>query len=129
MSTLLPHQKCFREPWTTKKIETKMYTNCSFDLDGTVDKKQLKNYFVLTWSRQATPSVVKWTRDVHEVANNSPVDVHEVANNSPGCLRLSVPTVLFTSNRNVRSLVPILDNNIETFMKVRSKMHSLSSFK
>lgn len=111
-------QKCFRMPWTTKNIESRMSVNCSFDLDGTVDKEQLKQHFVLNWSRQAAPSGVKWTRDVQDVGNNA-----------PGCLRLTIPAIMVTSNKNVRSLVSILDNRIETFMNVRSRMHNVSSFK
>ena len=111
-------QKCYRMPWTVKHINSRLMVNSSFHLDGTIVKEQLKNYFLLTWTRQPAPSAVKWTRDVHNVGSNS-----------PGCIRLSLPTVMFSSNRNVRSLVGILDEHIETFMKIRSTIHSLSSFK
>lgn len=111
-------QKCYRMPWTVKHINSRLMVNSSFHMDGTIEKEQLKKYFLLTWTRQPAPSAVKWTRDVHNVGRNS-----------PGCIRLSIPTVMFSSNRNVRSLVGILDEHIETFMKIRSTIHSLSSFK
>ena len=110
--------KCYRMPWKSIQIDTNLSVNCSFHLDGTVQISELKNYFVLNWTRQPAPSSVKWTRDIHDVGNNT-----------PGCLRLSVPTVFFTASRNVRSLVSILDDHIETFMKVRSQLHNLSSFR
>ncbi len=113
-----PTQKCFQSEWTARNIESKMTVNCSFDLDGTVGNDNLENYFVLNWTRQAAPSLMKWTKDVHEVGNNS-----------PGRLRLSIPYMLFTSTRNVRRLESKLDSHIETFMNVRSSLHNMSSFK
>ena len=113
-----PVQKCYRMPWTVKHVNSRLTVNSFFHLDGTTEKEQLQKYFLLTWTRQPAPSPVKWTRDVHNIGSNS-----------PGCLRLSIPTVVFSSNRTVRSLVGILDEHIETFMKIRSMIHSFSSFK
>lgn len=112
------NQKCYKMPWKTKNIDSKMSVNSTFNLDGTVQKGQHNSYFVLNWSRQPAPSSVKWTQDVQDVGNCT-----------PGCLRLSVPTVVMTASRNVRSLVSLLDNHIETFMRMRAKMHIQSSFK
>lgn len=110
--------KCYRSPWRSADVQSKHLVNSGFHLDGTIHNGELKNYFVLNWSRQQAPSTTKWTRDVHEAGNNS-----------PGCLRLTVPTVLFSSSRNVTALVSKLDKHIETFMRIRSTLHSLSSFK
>lgn len=111
-------QKCYRSPWKTKDICSDFAVSFECDLDGVIPKEQLQNYFILNWSRQVAPSYLKWTRDVHETGNNC-----------PGVLRLKVPFVFCNSSRNVHSLVSILDNHIETFMKLRSKIHNLSSFK
>lgn len=111
-------QKCYRTPWSSQPIQSDLSVRSKFDLDGTVSKDDLNNYFTLNWSRQAAPSAVKWTRDVHNTANNS-----------PGVLRLSIPFIFFSSTKNVRSLVSMLDSHIETFMKIRSIIHNQSSFK
>ncbi len=113
-----PVQKCYRMPWTVKHINSRMMVNSFFHLDGTTEKEQLKKYFLLTWTQQPAPSPVKWTRDVHRSGINS-----------PGYNLQSIPTIVFLSNRIVRSLVGILDEHIETFMTIRSMIHSLSSFK
>ena len=111
-------QRCYRSSWTTKNIFSKLTVNSVFHLDGIVQTTQLPNFFVLNWARQAVPSSVKWTRDIHDVGNNC-----------PGSLRLTVPCVVFNASLNVRSLVSLLDTHIETFMKVRAKIHNTSSFK
>ena len=111
-------QKCYCTPWKVRNVHTDLSVNCSFDMDGTVPKAQLERFFIMNWSRQAAPSSFKWTRDVHDSGNNT-----------PGMLKLSIPFVLLTSNRNVSALVSILDNHIETFMRLRSTLHSSSSFK
>jgi len=111
-------QKCFQEPWVIHRTHSNLSVCSRFDLDGTVPKKELRNYFVLNWSRLSAPSNNKWTRDVHDTGNNC-----------PGQLRMTVPYVFFTARRTVRSLVSILDKNIETFMKVRSIIQSRSSSK
>ena len=111
-------RKCYSSPWEVKPIRTDFSVNCKIDLDGTVSKEQLSKHFLLNWSRQIAPSSTKWTRDVHETGGNI-----------PGILKLSIPYVFFNSTKNVRALESILDNNIETFMKVRSKIHVLSSYK
>lgn len=111
-------QKCYRTPWSLSNIETNYFVNCPFHLDGTAPKEQLKKFFLLTWTRHPSPSAMKWTRDIHDVGNNL-----------PGSLRLSIPYVFFTTSRNVRTLVSLLDTQIETFMRVRSKIHNSSSFK
>lgn len=110
--------KSYRTPWKCDYVESKHLMNSTFHLDGTVPDEEHKDYFVLNWSRQQAPSTMKWTRDVHDAGNNS-----------PGCLRLSVPTVLFSSSRNVNALVSKLDTHIEAFMRIRSTLHSWSSFK
>lgn len=112
-----PNQKCFRSPWRSHTVHSNLSVSSTFDLDGTVPKKELQKYFVLNWSRLSAPSTFKWTRDVHDTANNS-----------PGQLRLSIPYIFCTARRNVRSLVAILDSHIETFMKVRSRVQSLSYY-
>ena len=111
-------QKCYRACWGLKHIESDFSVNCPFHLDGTVPTEQMKKFFLLTWTRQPSPSPVKWTRDIQDVGNNL-----------PGSLRLSLPYMFFTANKNVRSLVSLLDTQIETFMRVRSKIHNCSSFK
>lgn len=111
-------QKCYRTQWKPLQVSSNLFVDCFFDLDGTVSKEQQSSYFRLNWTRQAAPSSVKWTRDVQDVSNNS-----------PGIIRLSVPSVYFSANRNVLSIVSILDDHIETFMNLRSKIHNLSSFK
>lgn len=111
-------QKCYRTPWNSQHIKSNLSVRSKFDLDGTVSKDELNNYFTLNWSRQLAPSAVKWTRDVHNTGNNS-----------PGALRLTIPFVFLSSSKNVRSLVSMLDSHIETFMKIRSTIHNQSSFK
>lgn len=111
-------QKCYRAPWVIKHIKSTLSVCCTSDLDGMIPSNQLRNCFILNWSRQATPSLVKWTRDIHDAGNNC-----------PGQLRLSIPFIFLAANRNVRALVSLLDSHIETFMKVRSTLHNLSSFK
>ena len=111
-------QKCFRTPWTLKQIESPHLVDCSFHLDGAVSAEEMKNYFTLKWKQQVAPSSSKWTRDVQDVGSNP-----------PGVLHLSVPAICVSTSRNVHSLVSLLDNHIETFMRVRSSMHSSSSFK
>ena len=111
-------QHCFRTPWKVQQVTSKLAIRCRFDLDGTVPKGELQKYFVLNWSRLGAPSSIKWTTDVHETRNNS-----------PGQLRVTIPSIFCTSRRNVRSLVAILDSQIETFMKVRSSIHARSSCK
>lgn len=113
-----PNKKCYLAPWRSESVQSKLQVNSTFYLDGSVENGQLKNYFRINWSRQQAPSQVKWTRDVHDVGSNS-----------PGCLRLTIPSIMVTSSRNVSSLISILDTQIETFMKVRSLLHSSSSFK
>ena len=111
-------QKCYRTPWKPTPVTSPYSVSCIFDLDGTVSSDQLHKHFTLNWKKQSSPSNSKWTRDVHEIGNNP-----------PGILTLSVPIMFFSAGRNVRSLVSILDNHIETFMNQRSYLHSLSSFK
>lgn len=111
-------QKCYRTPWTLMNILNAFSIDCRFHLDGTVPKEQLTKHFQLTWNLQNAPSSKKWTTVIQDVRNNP-----------PGHLLLSVPFVFINASRNVNSLLSILDNNIETFMKIRSKLHSLSSFK
>jgi len=111
-------QKCFRTQWKSKNICSKLAVDCEFHLDGTVPEDKLKQYFVLTWKRQPSPSFSKWTRDVQDVGNNS-----------PGTLRLNLPAIYLNSSRNVTSIVGLLDKHIETFMRVRSEIHRFSSFK
>ena len=113
-----PTQKCYRAPWHIKPIESNFAVNCFFHLDGTVSKEHMKKFFLLTWTRSPSPSTTKWTRDIDNVGNNL-----------PGSLRLSIPYMFFTSNRNVRSVVSLLDAQIETFMTLKSKLHNRSSFK
>lgn len=112
------NQKTYRAPWRSLHVESKHLINACFHLDGTVQQGEIRNHFVLNWSRQPAPSPVKWTRDIHEAGSNL-----------PGYLRLSVPAVVFSASRNVNALVSILDHHIETFMRFRSSLHSLSSFK
>ncbi len=111
-------KKCFQSPWNSKHVDLSYTVNSTFHLDGTVAAGEIEKYFVLNWKRQAAPSSSKWTRDVQDFADNA-----------PGVLRLSIPFVFSSTNRNVRSLIALLDKHIETFMKVRSSMHSQSSFK
>ncbi len=111
-------KKCFQTPWMTINIRSQLSVSCEFHLDGTVPEEQLTNFFLINWKRQISPSFSKWTMDVQDVGNNT-----------PGSIRLSVPVIYFTSSRNVSSIASLLDNHIETFMRVRSEMHSFSSFK
>ena len=111
-------QKCYRTKWKSKNVSSNFSVSCVFDLDGTIPKEKLDKYFILNWSLQPAPSQVKWTCDVHDTGNNCPVS-----------LRLRIPSILCTASRNVHALVSMLDNYIETFMKLRSKMHHSSSFK
>lgn len=111
-------QKCYWTPWSLSHIETNYFVNCPFHLDGTAPKEQMKKFFLLTWTRQPSPSTMKWTRDVHDVGNNL-----------PGSLCLSLPYMFFTARRNVHAIISLLDTQIETFMRIRSKIHNLSSFK
>lgn len=111
-------QNCYRTPWNVKHIQSDLAVNCSFDLDHTANREELKKFFIMNWSRQVAPSTVKWSRDIHDSGNNC-----------PGVLRLTIPFIFLSANRNVRSLVHIMDRHIETFMKVRSMIHSRSSFK
>lgn len=110
-------QKCFLTDWTVQHIESFLNVNSEYNMDGTVDGS-LKTFFVLNWKRQTEPSRGKWTKDVHEVGSNS-----------PGYIRLSVPAFFISASRNVQAISSLLDTHIETFMRVRSEIHSLSSFK
>ncbi len=111
-------QKCFRTPWSAKQIRSDLSVNCTFDLDGTLADGEMKDFFVMNWKRQVPPSRAKWT-----------IDVLNSSNNTPGSLCLIIPVIYVTSSTNVQSLVSLLDNYIETFMKVRSQIHNQSSFK
>lgn len=111
-------QKCFRTPWSVQHVRTELLIKSKFYQDGTTSKEELQKYFRLNWIRQTAPSSIKWTRDVHISGNNT-----------PGLLRLTLPIIFFNASRNVRSLVSILDNHIETFMKCRGMIHNMSSFK
>lgn len=111
-------QNCYRRPWSIKNVYSTFSVRCMSDLDGTIPKEQLRNHFILNWSRQSAPSTIKWTRDIQDAGNNC-----------PGQLRLTIPFIFSSSNRNVRRLVLILDNHIETFMRFRSTLHTMSSFK
>ena len=112
------NKKCYRTQWKTKHITCDPSVNSTFHLDGTIETEELNNYFLLNWSRQPAPSAVKWTRDIQDVGNNT-----------PGQLRLTVPTIFFTSKRNVECLVSMFDRHIETFMKMRAQIHSTSTFR
>lgn len=112
------NKKCYRTQWKPKHIDCDLSVNSTFHLDGTIENGQLDKYFLLNWSRQQAPSQVKWTKDIQDVGNNT-----------PGQLRLLVPTIFLTSNHNVRCLVSMFDKHIETFMKIRSKLHNSSGFR
>ena len=111
-------RKCFLAPWTVKEFKSNLTVDCVFNLDGTVSNDQLSNYFLLNWKQLTAPSTTKWTRDVQEVSDNC-----------PGIIQLKLPAIVSTSRRNVQSLVALLDEHIEEFMKIRSIIHSSSSFK
>ena len=111
-------QNCYQEPWTLKHIESSFAAECTCHLNGTIEDKEMSKLFLMTWTAQIPPSSKKWTRDVHDVGNNL-----------PGSIRLTLPYVFFSASRNVSSVTSLLDTEIETFMRVRSKMHTSSSFK
>ncbi len=126
LSTILIEQKCehfsttskaFQSQWTVSPGFSNFKVCCTFDLDGIVRPSQLNNYFTLSWTRLQSPSTKKWTRDIHNIGINS-----------PGTLCLSLPSIFLSSPRNVSDLGSIMDNNIETFMDVRSKIYRSSSF-
>lgn len=112
------NQKCYRTPWKPQNIQSTLTITSPFHMDGTIERSELDKYFLLNWSRQPSPSHVKWTKDVQDVGINT-----------PGILRLSLPSIFFSSRRSVRSLVSLFDKHIETFMKMRSYLHNNSSFR
>ena len=113
-SYFCPVQKCFQSQWIGRHIRSEFNLNCQFDEDGAVSALQLSNYFVLQWNRQQPPSTAhgKWTKDVVDVGNNM-----------PGTLTLSVPSVFMNANRNVTSIISMLDTHIESLMDIRSKIY------
>lgn len=112
-------QKCYQAPWTLMHMESDFAVDCMFHLDGSiVAEKDLRDFFLLTWTRQTPPSLKKWTRDIHCIGNNV-----------PGSLRLSIPYLFIDSARNVHALVSLLDTEIETFIRLRSTIHNFNSSK
>lgn len=75
-----------------KHVQSNLSINSSFRFDGTLEKEQLKKYFVINWTRHSAPSRTKWTRDVYEAGNNS-----------PGYIRLSLPALMFFTRRAHRN--------------------------
>ena len=105
-------QMCFQSPWIGKHFETD-FCHDEDDMnraeDGEVDTFQ--KHFVLNWSRMTPPSTSKWTKDVQ--------GTHE---NCPGSISLSIPTIYMNSNKNVTSMVKLLDEYIETHMNLRTDL-------
>lgn len=123
--TVLLEQKCahfsrvsssFQTNWRAKSVSSDLKVSCTFDLDGIARPGQLGKYFTLSWSRLQQPSAKKWTRDVHNIGNNS-----------PGSLTMTLPSIFTSTHKNVTALSTIMDENIETIMALRSKLHRLSS--
>lgn len=108
--------KSFQSKWRSFEIQSDFKVSCFFDLDGVARPSQLKTYFTLTWSRIPAPSTKKWTRDVHDIGNNS-----------PGSLTLSFPSVFVSARKSVEALLSIIDRNIESFMDFRSELRRRSS--
>ena len=104
-------QRCFLSKWTATHIRTDFKLQCKFHLDGTTST-DLSKYFVLKWIRNTSPSLSKWTKDVHDVSENI-----------PGTLILTVPAVFMSAQRNVRALTSMMDEHIETFMALRTVIH------
>lgn len=118
--TVVIEQKCahfskvsnaFQTPWRVKRCSSNFNVACDFDLDGEVRECNLSEYFTLSWSPLVQPSCKKWTRDIRFIGEHC-----------PGNLRLTVPYIFFSAHKNVKDLSVVLDNTIEYFMSLRSKV-------
>lgn len=108
--------KSFQSKWRSSTLQSDFKVSCFFDLDGVARPSQLQNHFTLIWSRSQAPSTKKWTRDIHNIGNNS-----------PGSVTLSVPTVFVSARKSVETLLSVIDRNIESFMEFRSEIQRRSS--
>ena len=106
-------RSCYLSNFEKTTFKTALNVPDPFEFIDTVRLSAYSRYFIMKWTREKPPSQSTWTRDAREGAVNS-----------PGNIQLCIPFVFTNSSRIVNLLSDLLDDNIETFMELRSSLYN-----